>query len=170
MKFKVLALDYDGTIASDGALDPGVRVAIAEVRARGISVVIVTGRILSELKQVAGDLHFVDAVVAENGAVLDFPNGYSRLLGDSPPAVFSEELRRRNLEFKAGQCVVELDAALAGQVLAVIQELELPLVLLFNRGRLMVLPQAISKGTGLREALTMLRLSPQRNCDRRRGE
>ena len=40
-----------------------------------------------------------------------------------------------------------------------IRYLELPLVLLFNRGRLMVLPQAISKATGLREALRTLRLS-----------
>ena len=113
MKFGVLALDYDGTIARDGALDPEVRVSIAEARARGIAVVIVTGRILSELKQLAGDLQFVDAVVAENGAVLDFPNGYSRLLGNAPPAVFIEELRRRNLEFEVGQCVVELDASSA---------------------------------------------------------
>jgi hydroxymethylpyrimidine pyrophosphatase-like HAD family hydrolase len=159
MKFGVLALDYDGTIARDGRLDSDVRAAIAEVRARGIAVVIATGRILSELKKVAGDLQFVDAVVAENGAVLDFPNGHSRLLGNSPPAAFHEELSRRNLEFKVGQCVVELDAASALQVLTVIRELELPLAILFNRGRLMVLPQGVSKGVGLREALTTLRLS-----------
>src|SRR6516165_107175 len=35
-----------------------------------------------------------------------------------------------------------------------------PLVILFNRGRLMVLEQAVSKGTGLRDALHILRLSP----------
>lgn len=33
------------------------------------------------------------------------------------------------------------------------------MVLAFNRGRMMVLPQAASKATGLREALTILRLS-----------
>jgi len=159
MKFGVLALDYDGTIARDGWLDPDVRQAIGEARALGIAVVIVTGRILSELKQFAGDLKFVDAVVAENGAVLDFPSGHSRLLGNAPAPVFLEELKRRNLEFKAGQCVVELDASAAPQVLAAIRELELPLSLLFNRGRLMVLPQGISKGIGLREALGTLRLS-----------
>jgi hydroxymethylpyrimidine pyrophosphatase-like HAD family hydrolase len=70
MRFSVLALDYDGTIARNGALEPDVRQAIAEARARGIVVVIVTGRILSEFLQAAGDLQFVDAVVAENGAVL----------------------------------------------------------------------------------------------------
>jgi hydroxymethylpyrimidine pyrophosphatase-like HAD family hydrolase len=159
MKFGVLALDYDGTIARDGSMDSDVRAAIAEVRARGIAVVIATGRILSELKQVAGDLQFVDAVVAENGAVLDFPNGHSRLLGNSPSAAFLERLRLRNLDFKVGQCVVELDAASALEVLTVIRELELPLALLFNRGRLMVLPQGVTKGIGLREALATLRLS-----------
>jgi hydroxymethylpyrimidine pyrophosphatase-like HAD family hydrolase len=159
MKFGVLALDYDGTIARDGQLDSDIRPAISELRARGIAVVIVTGRILSELREVAGDLQFVDGIVAENGAVLDFPNGHSRLLGNAPPAAFLEALRGQNLEFKVGQCVVELDAESAPQVLNAIRELELPLVLLFNRGRLMVLPQGISKGIGLREALSTLRRS-----------
>jgi len=159
MKFGVLALDYDGTIARDGVLDPEVKAAIVEARARGIVVVIVTGRILSDLKQAAGDLGFVDAVVAENGAVLAFPNGQTSLNGHFPPQVFQDELRRRGIECKTGQCVVEAAAASGPQILEVIRELELPLVLLFNRSRLMILPQAISKGTGLREALNALRLS-----------
>ena len=61
MKFGVLALDYDGTIARHGALDPDVKAAIMEARARGIVVLLVTGRILSELSEVAGNLEFVDA-------------------------------------------------------------------------------------------------------------
>ncbi len=47
MKFGVLALDYDGTIARDGVLDLDVKAAITEARARAIVVVLVTGRILS---------------------------------------------------------------------------------------------------------------------------
>ncbi len=159
MKFSVLALDYDGTIATEGTLDSEVRVAIGEARANGISVILVTGRILSELRRVAGDLGFVDAVVAENGAVLAFPNGHSWLIGQPPPPVFLDELRRRGIPFQAGQCVVETDAASAPGILALIRELELPLALVFNRNRLMVLPQAVSKGTGLHKALTALRLS-----------
>lgn len=54
---------------------------------------------------------------------------------------------------------MEADAIFASRILAVIRDLELPLVLLFNRGRLRVLPQAISKATGLRHALIVLRLS-----------
>jgi hydroxymethylpyrimidine pyrophosphatase-like HAD family hydrolase len=159
MKFNVLALDYDGTIAQDGRLDPDVRAAIAQVRARGIAVVLVTGRILEQLKELAGDLRFVDAVVGENGAVLWFANGSTRMLGQPAPPEFLKELRRRAVEFTVGQCVVETDATSAPQVLAAIRDLELPLAMLFNRGRLMMLPQSISKGIGLREALSVLGLS-----------
>jgi len=159
MKFSVLALDYDGTIAREGVLDPEVRAAIAEVRAQGITVVIVSGRVLSDLRLAAGDLGFVDAVVAENGAVLWFPNGHSRFLGQPPPEIFLAELKRRGIVFSTGQCIVEADAASAQSILAVIRDLELPLALVFNRSRLMVLPQSISKATGLRAALSALRLS-----------
>ena len=42
-----------------------------------------------------------------------------------------------------------------------IRDLELPLVLLFNHGQVMTLPQGVSKATGLGTALDMLRLSPR---------
>jgi hypothetical protein len=160
MKFRALALDYDGTIAQEGILHPDVKTAIEEARARGIVVVLATGRILSELERLAGDLRFLDAVVAENGAVLSFPNGHLRLISRPPPHGFLEELRRRRIEFTVGQCVVESHASSALPILSVIRDLELPLTLLFNRSRLMVLPQGVSKGVGLRQALATLRLSP----------
>jgi hydroxymethylpyrimidine pyrophosphatase-like HAD family hydrolase len=160
MKFGVLALDYDGTIAQEGLLSPDVKSAIAEARARGIVVVIATGRTLSELRTAAGDLTFVDAVVAENGAVLAFPNGRTRTAGHLPPQVLFDDLGRRGVPFTSGQCVIEADASQAPAILAAIRETQLPLVILFNRSRLMVLPQGISKGTGLRDALNILRLSP----------
>ena len=68
-------------------LDPGVRQAISELRSQGIVVVIVTGRILEDLRRAVSDLHFVDAIVAENGAVIEFPDsGYSNTFGTAPSA------------------------------------------------------------------------------------
>jgi len=161
MKFLAIALDYDGTIASHDVLDAGVRRAIGELRAKDIIVLIVTGRIMSELRRVAGDLHFVDGVVAENGAVVEFTDsGYSRAFAPAPPAVFIDALRKEGIPFNVGQAVIEADSYYGPAILAILQRLELPLALLFNRGRLMVLPQAISKATGLREAMKILRLSP----------
>jgi hydroxymethylpyrimidine pyrophosphatase-like HAD family hydrolase len=161
MKFLALALDYDGTIAHHDVLDSSVRDAIAELRAQNIVVLIVTGRIMADLRRVAGDMHFVDAVVAENGAVVEFTDsGYSRVFSPPPPPAFLAALQKEGIPFTAGQAIVESDANQAPFILALLQKLELPLALLFNRGRVMVLPQAISKATGLREALKILRLSP----------
>jgi len=160
MKFLVLALDFDGTIAQQDVLDPEVRKAISELRRRGIVVIIVTGRIISDLRRVCGDLHFVDAVVAENGAFIEFPDsGYSMSLAASAPAALLKELRNCGIVHSVGESIVEADSGDAPRILAILQRLELPMTLLFNRGRVMVLPQAVSKATGLQRALMILRLS-----------
>ncbi|HEX6810414.1 MAG TPA: HAD family hydrolase [Planctomycetota bacterium] len=160
MKLHVLALDYDGTIAIDGALDPQVRLAIAAVRERGFVVVLATGRILDDLRCVLGDLTLFDAVVAENGAVIAFPAlGRSTQLSPRVAPEFAAALRARGVAVRTGACVVELAAADSEIALRTVRELELPLTLHFNRDRLMVLPPAVSKATGLREALRTMRLS-----------
>jgi hypothetical protein len=162
MKLSVLALDYDGTIAWADTLDGSVRDAIAAARARGIIVLLVTGRILDELRRVAGDLHFVDGVIAENGAVIHFPgSAHTSALAPAIPPAYVDELRRRGIGCRAGQCLVDADAADGPRLLDVIRTLELPLVLLFNRSRVMTLPQGVSKATGLRAALDILRASPR---------
>src|SRR5487761_1577694 len=161
MRFLALALDYDGTIAQNDVLGDQMRQAIATLRARDIIVLIVTGRILSDLERVAGNLHFVDAVVAENGAVIYVPDSrYTQLLGEPPPAALLEAILVEGVEFKAGQSIVEADAKDAPRLLNILRARELPHSLIFNRGRVMILGQAISKATGLREILKILRLSP----------
>jgi hypothetical protein len=52
-----------------------------------------------------------------------------------------------------------LDAADAPTALDVVRRLQQPLILAFNRGRLMLLPQGVAKSTGLRQVLYALRLS-----------
>jgi hypothetical protein len=160
VKLSVLALDYDGTIAKGDQLNGAVRDAIAHARTRGIVVLLVTGRILDELRRVAGDLHFVDGVVAENGALVHFPDsGHTSLLAPPVSDVFLAGLREQRIAMLPGHCLVDGSADDAGRMLEVIRALELPLTLLFNRSRVMALSQGISKATGLRATLDMLRLS-----------
>ena len=160
MKLGALALDYDGTIAVDGVLEPAVRDAIAEARQRGVVVALVTGRRVPDLRRVAGSLTCFDVVVGENGGVLEYPaSGRHVALSHAPQSAFIEELERRGIAVGVGETLVELDAADAAAALGALQQLELPLVLAFNRSRLMVLPQAVAKSTGLRQALAALRLS-----------
>lgn len=160
MKLSALALDYDGTIAVNGVMDPSVRDAIGRARTRGIVSLLVTGRRLADLKRVCPDLSCFDVVVGENGAVLEFPSsGRHTRVGHEPGAAFMRELERRGVPFDAGESIIETDARFAPQTLDVIRALEQPLILAFNRGRLMLLPQSIGKSTGLRQALASLRLS-----------
>ena len=77
-----------------------------------------------------------------------------------PPA-FAARLQKEGIHFQAGQCLIEGDAGAASRMLDVIRELELPIVLLFNRSRVMAMSQGISKATGLRAALETLRKSPR---------
>src|SRR5688572_10104920 len=123
MKFHVLALDYDGTVATNGVLDPTVRAAIAQARADGVLVLFVTGRILGELERVAGCLDFVDGVVAENGAVLAVPSQQRTvLLGPAPPPDLLRALDQKGIQFGTGQCVVEADASDTPAILVTLRE------------------------------------------------
>jgi hydroxymethylpyrimidine pyrophosphatase-like HAD family hydrolase len=162
MKLSVLALDYDGTITRDDRPDASVLSAVADARRRNVTVILVTGRILGDLRRVAGDLQFVDGIVAENGALIHFPGtGHTTILAPLIPQAFVARLEELGIPFRAGQCLVDADASSAHRLLDVIRELELPIVLSFNRSRVMALAQGVSKATGLGAALDMLRASPR---------
>src|SRR5688500_17651842 len=103
MKLSVLALDYDGTVTRDDRLDSSMIEAIAHARHRGIAVLLVTGRRLDDLRRVAGDLHFIDGVVAENGALVHFPDGgLTTTLAPPLPPAFTTRLQEQGIPFQAG--------------------------------------------------------------------
>ncbi len=69
--FKVVAVDFDGTLTSGGNLASEAVEAIDQARRNGLAIVLATGRIGAELHaefpQIADH---VDALVLENGAVI----------------------------------------------------------------------------------------------------
>lgn len=161
MNLRILALDFDGTIAVDGSLDLEAAAAVREARAAGLLAILSTGRMLSDLDELLPEAPLFDAVVAENGAVLRlFPDPSPLLLSSAPDARLLSELTRKGIPHRAGSCVVEATADAAPAILDVVHRLELPLGIGFNRGRVMVLPLGVTKGSGLTEALWRLRASP----------
>ncbi len=156
--FRAVAVDYDGTLA-DGAVAPDTVAALAEVRARGIRVILVTGRIVSELRAVFADVEdHVDALVAENGAVLVTSLGVRRLATPVDRAV-SSALSARGVVHRSGQVLIACSAADESAALEVIRGLGQDCLLVRNRDELMILPAGVTKGTGLLEALGDLGLS-----------
>src|SRR5919109_4817857 len=158
----VLACDYDGTIADGGRCSPEIVQALARVRESGRKVLLVTGRMLPDLRNVCVDVdRMFDAIVAENGALLYFPETReARTLGDSPESALVEELRRRGVPFDLGSSIVATSEAYADAALAAIRETGVERTLVFNKGALMLLPGGVTKGTGLTTALATLELSP----------
>jgi hydroxymethylpyrimidine pyrophosphatase-like HAD family hydrolase len=123
--------------------------AIEALRARGIKVLLVTGRILGELQRVAGDLRFVDCVIAENGAIAYFPdNEHKTVLAPPVSQALTARLAALDIEFQAGECLIDADATSAPAILEAVHALELPVILAFNRSRVMALAQGVSKATG----------------------
>ena len=158
--FHAVAVDYDGTLTTSGIPSPDVLAAIAETRADGRRVVLVTGRILAELRSVfqAVDDHF-DAIVAENGAVVARA-GRDRLLAAPVPGELDAALAARGVRFHRGEVLLACGRADEAAALEAVRELGLECQLISNRGALMVLPSGVSKGSGLTEALADLGISP----------
>ena len=159
MKPRVLALDFDGTIAANDTIDADVAAAIQESRDTGLLTVLVTGRTLSDLDARLSGPALFDAIVAENGAVLRLPHLPPITLSRGPDLRFLAELGRHGIPHHRGQCVVDADASVAPQIIQIIRRLELPLSITFNLSRLMVLPHGVDKASGLQEALWRLRAS-----------
>jgi len=151
--FRAVAVDFDGTLAADGAVSAGVLGAVDASRASGVGVVLVTGRILAELAAVFPELEdHVDAVVAENGAVLAV-GGARRLLAAPVEAHLAEALTASGIPFRRGQVLLACAAADEGAVLEEVRRLGLDCQLVRNRSELMVLPAGVTKGSGLVQAL-----------------
>ena len=70
MRFRVVAADYDGTLANDGRVAKNTLETLACVQESGRKLVLVTGRELESLQSVFPELGLFDLVVAENGALL----------------------------------------------------------------------------------------------------
>jgi hydroxymethylpyrimidine pyrophosphatase-like HAD family hydrolase len=158
----VFATDYDGTIAEGNHISDTTARALARVRASGRKLLLVTGRMLPDLRAVCPDLErMFDAVVAENGALVYFPDRrQTRMLGDAPEPALIEALQRRGVPFDVGGAMLATHAPFAEAALAAIQETGVERSLVFNKGALMLLPGGITKGTGLTAALEALELSP----------
>ncbi|MEX2626832.1 MAG: DUF5752 family protein [Ilumatobacteraceae bacterium] len=158
--FRAVALDYDGTLTTGARPDGDVLAALAEVRAAGVRLVLVTGRILAELRHVFADVDdHVDAIVAENGTVVAGPMGHRRLVAPVPPEL-EDALTRRGVPVRGGEVLLACDAVHGGIVLEEIHRLGLDCQVLYNRSALMVVPAGTSKGAGLRRALGDLGVSP----------
>jgi hydroxymethylpyrimidine pyrophosphatase-like HAD family hydrolase len=161
LRYAALASDYDGTIATEGRVPPAVRDALATLKQSGRALLLVTGRIRTELEEVFPLLDLFDRVVLENGAVLFHPEtGEERPLAPRPPDAFFERLRNLGvMPLIRGRVIVATRQPHETTVLEVIRDLGLSMHIELNRNSVMALPAGVTKATGLDAALRELSLS-----------
>ncbi len=160
MRFRVVATDYDGTLANNGSVGKDALATLELVRKSGRKPVLITGREIESLRSVFPELGLFDLIVAENGALLYDPStGKEKLLGKVAPTSFVEMLRRSGVNpLSVGRCVVATVRPHEAVVYKAIHDLGLDLQIIFNRESVMVLPGGVDKGTGFRAAMAELHL------------
>lgn len=157
MRVRVLATDYDGTVATDGAITDATLAALDRLRDVGGVAILVTGRVLDDLRRVCPHLDRFARVVAENGAVLHDPaRDETRCLAAPVPRALLDALRARGVPVDAGRVLLATREPHDREVDDAIRALGGELHVGRNKGAVMVLPGGVDKGSGLRAALDEL--------------
>jgi hydroxymethylpyrimidine pyrophosphatase-like HAD family hydrolase len=155
VRFRVLACDFDGTIATEGVVAPATLTALERVRRSGRRLLLVTGRTGPQLEMVFGRRDLFDRVVLENGAVLLDPSaGTERLLCAPVSSRLEPELRRRGVEpLAVGRAIYAASVRHLEVIREAVRDLGLPLDIVVNRGGVVILPEGVSKFSGATAAL-----------------
>jgi hydroxymethylpyrimidine pyrophosphatase-like HAD family hydrolase len=160
--FKALACDFDGTLASEDRIGESARSALRQAQEAGIRLILVTGRTFFELTRVCDCLDRFDAVVAENGGVLYFPeHAMIRDQGPAPSPRLLAELDRRGICYQVGRVIVATARADEPRVREALEAARVTRDVIYNRAALMLLPPGISKGKAVERVLRSLGLSFQ---------
>lgn len=182
MSYLALATDYDGTIATEGTVDPTTLEALQNWRRAGRQLILITGRELDDWLKIFPQPSLFDWVVAENGAVLYHPVHQSvTLLTEPPPEAFVQKLRERigageQLSSTQGEFanLIRTDKPLSmGRVIVatwqpydtlaqdLIQEMGVDLQVILNKRAVMILPRGVDKALGLKAALAKIDIAPE---------
>jgi hydroxymethylpyrimidine pyrophosphatase-like HAD family hydrolase len=162
MRFAAVAIDYDGTLAMEGAVHPSTVAALERLVASGRKFILVTGRMLRELLPLFPQATLCARIVAENGAVLYRPaTRDQRLLTDQASVRLIDALRRKRVTpLDVGDSIIATVRPHEVPIMEAIRDLGLEHHVIFNRESVMVLPPGVNKATGLLAALDELQLSP----------
>ena len=164
MKYLAFATDYDGTIAHNGHVDEPTLAALERLRASGRKLLLVTGRVLPELRETFPRLDLFERVV-ENGGLLYTPaTGEEQPPAEAPPVEFAARLQKLGVApLSLGRVIVATWEPFEKTVLQTIHDMGLELQVIFNKGAVMTLPSGVNKASGLAIALKQIGVAPQ-NC------
>jgi len=160
--YLALATDYDGTIARHNVVDESTLAALARFKQSGRRLILVTGRILEELRDVCPRLDLFDRVVAENGALFFRPeDGSEVILAPPHTQTLVDALNRKGvMPISVGRVIIATWKPHDIVASEVIRSMGLDLQVILNKRAVMILPSGVDKASGLKAALDDLGISP----------
>jgi hydroxymethylpyrimidine pyrophosphatase-like HAD family hydrolase len=150
MHLNILAFDFDGTLAEDGRIAEATYQKLEQARAAGFRLLLVTGRILTSMTMDSRMNEFFEAIVAEDGAVVYFPQRDRTTLpfGHLTPEIL-KRLNLLGIPLEHGLAIVASHVPHDLPIAEVLRDVGGGAALEYNRGAVMVMPPGATKGTGL---------------------
>jgi hydroxymethylpyrimidine pyrophosphatase-like HAD family hydrolase len=162
LHLKILACDLDGTLAEHGDVAVETWELLRQAKTAGLTIILVTGRILDTFTPTGPYAELCEAIVAEDGAVVYFPRRNRVVLPFGRlDSVLLERLEALDIPFQRGTAIRATQVPHDQPILEILQEVGGGATVEYNRGAVMVLPPGATKGTGLLYALRELGFSPR---------
>jgi len=158
---RVLAFDFDGTLALNGDVPPEVETALEQCHASGHVLFLVTGRRYETVNLGhLGDLFA--GIVWENGAVLTHTaSGETYLPFGQLDTRLLKAIEEAGIPFERGLAIAATWAPHDQALWRILSSLGGSTSIEYNKSAVMVLPPGATKGTGLERLLTLCGLSPR---------
>lgn len=157
MRYRLLATDFDGTLARLGRVEQETQAALRCWRQAGHRLLLITGRTIAEITQIYPDIAEFDLVCGENGAMLLWPaSGRQHALAQPSPTTLLRALSERGIPCFHGEVLIGIREQSIPAVRSLLAELHLDWVVIMNKGSVMLLPRGIDKDSGLEAALAEL--------------
>jgi hydroxymethylpyrimidine pyrophosphatase-like HAD family hydrolase len=158
---RILAFNFDGTLAQDGHVPLALQKALQQSDAAGYRLFMVTGRRFGDAE--LGLLEEILAgIVWENGAVLHHTSTDEVYLpfGHTDPRLV-EALQLAHVPLEQGRAIVSTSEAYDEDVWQVLSGSGVDAVVTHDRDMIRILPPGAAKGAGLERLLGLCGLSPR---------
>lgn len=158
---RVMAFDFDGTLAVNGDVPPELEQALEQCRASGHVLFLVTGRRFEAVS--LGHLGELFAgVVWENGAVLTHTaSGETYLPFGQLDARLLKAVEEAGIPFERGLAIAATWTPHDQALWRILASHGSTTSIEYNKGAVMVLPPGATKGSGLERLLALCGLSPR---------
>jgi hypothetical protein len=158
---RVLAFDFDGTLAVNGDVSPEVEAALEQCRASGHVLFLVTGR-RYETVTLGHLAELFAGIVWENGAVLNHTASGETYLpfGQLDPRLL-KAIEKAGIPFERGLAIAATWTPHDQALWRILSSHGSSTSIEYNKSAVMVLPPGATKGSGLERLLTLCGLSPR---------